>query len=102
MTVGHDRYAFIDENLPPATDIGKEAAVATLTALAGADGTISVVTANLDLRLTGRVDGAPLTLERTGELVLMPEGGTWRIDAWDLKVTRRLADTTTTTTTARP
>ncbi|MDQ4068228.1 MAG: hypothetical protein M3203_01920 [Actinomycetota bacterium] len=97
MTVGPDRFAFIDENLAPVTDLRKLEAVATLTALGGPDGTISVVTANLQLRLTGRVDGAPLALDRTGELVLMPEGGTWRIDAWDVKVTRRLASTTTTT-----
>ena len=97
-TAGPDRSAFIDEGLPPATDVRADAAVATLTALAGSDGSISVVTADLDLRLTGRVDGAPFALERAGELVLMPEGGRWRIDAWSLKVTRRLAQTTTTTT----
>lgn len=101
LTVGPDRFTFIDENLPPATDLRAESAVATLTALAGTDGSISVVTAVLDLRLTGRVEGAPLSLHRAGELVLMPEGRTWRIDAWDLRVTRRLADVTTTTTAAR-
>lgn len=106
MTVGPDRAAFIDEGLgAPATELRKDTAVARLTALAGADGTMSVVAADLDLKLTGVVGGAPMSLDREGELVLMPEGGTWRIDAWDLKVTRRLADLTTTTTTtaaARP
>lgn len=95
---GESRAAFIDEGMPPATDLRKDAAVARLTALAGADGAMSVVTAELDLKLSGLVDGAPLFLERAGELVLVPEGGTWRIDAWNLKVTRRLAQTTTTTT----
>ena len=98
MTVGDNRAAFIDEGLAPATDLRKDAAVARLTALAGADGAMSVVTADLDLKLSGLVNGAPLFLERAGELVLVPEGGTWRIDAWDLKVTRRLAQATTTTT----
>ena len=97
-TVGNNRAAFIDEGLAPATDLRKDAAVARLTALAGADGAMSVITADLDLRLSGLIDGAPLFVERAGELVLVPEGGTWRIDAWDLKVTRRLAQTTTTTT----
>jgi len=98
MTVSTDRFAFIDENLPPVSDVRKEAAVAGLTGLAGADGVMSVVTAGLDLRLIGNVDGARVTVTRTGELVLMPEGGTWRIDAYDIKVTRTLAADTTTTT----
>lgn len=96
--VGPDRSAFIDEGLPPLSDVRKEAATAGLTALAGADGTISVVTAALDLRLIGHIAGAPVTVVRTGELVLMPEGGTWRIDAYDLKVVRTRADDTTITT----
>lgn len=97
---GPDRAAFIDEAVAPvpATDVRSEAAVATLTALAGDDGVMSVVSADLELRLTGRVDGVPLTVLRTGELVLLPEGGIWRIDAWDLKVTRTLAHAVTTTT----
>lgn len=95
---GTDRFAFIDENLPPVSDVRAEAAVAGLTALAGPDGTMSVVTAGIDLRLVGHVDGALVRVTRAGELVLMPEGGTWRIDAYDIAVTRTLADETTTTT----
>ena len=98
MTVGADRFAFIDENLPPVSDVRAESAVAGLNALAGPDGTVSVVTAGLDLRLIGHIDGALVRVTRTGELVLMPEGGTWRIDAYDIEVTRTLADDTTTTT----
>jgi hypothetical protein len=98
MTVGPDRFAFIDENLPPVADVRKEAAGAGLTALAGTDGTISVVTAGLDLRLMGHIAGAPVTVVRTGELVLVPEGGAWRIDAYDIRVVRTIADDTTTTT----
>ncbi len=98
MTVGPDRFAFIDENLPPAADLRQEAALVAMTALAGSDGVMSVIAAALDLRLTGQVDGAPLALNRAGELVLVPEGGAWRIDAWDLKVTRTLARSATTTT----
>jgi hypothetical protein len=69
--------------------------VATLTALAGPDGTMSVVTAGLDLRLLGQIAGAPVTVVRTGELVLVPEGGVWRIDAYEIKVTRTLPKDTT-------
>ena len=97
VLTGPDRPAFIDEGLPPASDLRKMTAVATLTALAGADGVMSVVSAGLDLRLSGTVNGAPLAVVRTGELVLLPEGGTWRIDAYDLKATRTLLQATTTT-----
>ena len=69
-----------------------------MTALAGSDGVMSVVAAALDLRLTGHIGGAPLTVARAGELVLVPEGGAWRIDAWDLKVTRTVAGSVTTST----
>ena len=98
---GADRFAFIDENLPPVSDLRSERAVAGLTALAGQDGTVSVVTAGLDLRLIGHIAGAPVTVVRTGELVLMPEGPTWRIDAYDIKVVRTVAEDTTTTTAER-
>lgn len=98
---GPDRFAFIDENLPPLSDLRSERAVAGLTALAGKDGTVSVVTAGLDLRLIGHVVGTPVTVVRTGELVLMPEGGTWRIDAYDIKVVRTIAEETTTTVAER-
>jgi len=94
---GPDRFAVIDENLPPVADLHQEAAVATLTALAGTDGIMSVVTAGVDLRLAGDVDGAPVTVVRTGELVLMPDAGVWRIDAYDIQVTRTLAQDRTTT-----
>ena len=98
MSLGPDRFAFIDENLPPASDLRQEAALVAMTALAGSDGVMSVIAAALDLRLTGQVNGGPMTLTRAGEVVLVPEGGAWRIDAWDLKVTRTLAGQTTTTT----
>jgi hypothetical protein len=98
---GPDRFAFIDENLPPISDLRSERAVAGLTGLAGRDGTVSVVTAGLDLRLIGHIGGAPVTVVRTGELVLMPEGGTWRIDAYDIRVVRTVAEDTTTTTAER-
>ena len=97
-TVGPDRAAFIDEGLPPAADLRRERGVATLTGLGGRDAVLSVVSAQLDLRLTGQVNGAPFTVVRTGELVLILDGPTWRIDAWDLRVTRSLAGMATTTT----
>lgn len=95
---GPDRFVFIDENMPALSDLRSERAVAGLTALAGTDGTVSVVTAGLELRLIGHVAGTPVTVVRTGELVLMPEAGKWRIDAYDISVARTIAEETTTTT----
>jgi hypothetical protein len=95
---GPDRFTFIDENLPPLSDVRSERAVAGLTGLGGTDGTVSVVTAGLDLELIGHIGGTPVTVVRTGELVLMPEGGKWRIDAYDIRVVRTIAEETTTTT----
>lgn len=93
-----DRAAFVDEGLPPATGVSGNAGPATLTALAGSDGTISVVTARLDLRLRAEVDGTSVIITRTGELVLMPEDGSWRIDAYDIRVNRDSPGARTTTT----
>ena len=96
---GPDRFAFIDENLPPVSDLRQEAALAGLTALAGPDGVLTVVTVGLDLRLIGHIAGAPVRVVRTGELVLVPQGGSWRIDAYDIRVTRAVGENTTITTT---
>ncbi len=99
---GADRATLTDEGLPPATGIRRDAAVATLAALAGPDGTISVVTARLDLRLRADVQGTPVTIVRTGDVILQPDGDRWKIDAYDLRVSRDSADAHTTTTATSP
>lgn len=101
-TGGADRAAFVDEGLGPATGIRGDRAVATLTALAGTDGALGPVAARLDLRLRAESDGAPVTVARTGELVLVPEGDTWKIDSYDIRVSRESAQATTTTTATSP
>jgi hypothetical protein len=101
VTTGPDRAAFIDEGVPQVTDLHADAAVARLTALAGADGSVSVVDASVDLRLTAEANGAPVSVTRTGDMVLMPDGGnsgSWRIDAYDITARRTFAGAATTTT----
>lgn len=93
-----DRSAFIDEGLPPVTGITQESAVARLAALAGSDGTVSVVSAVLDVRISGEVEGTPITVSHTGELVFMPDGGAWKIDAYDVRASRDSAGPRTSTT----
>lgn len=98
VTTGPDRAAFIDEGVPKVTDLRADSAVAHLTALAGTDGTTSVVVAGLDLRLSGTANGAPVTVSRSGDVTLLPDGGSWKIDAYDIIARRTFADAATTTT----
>ena len=86
---GPDRAALVDEGLPPATrGLRSEAAAANLTALAGADGVLAAVSARIDLRLRALGDGPPLRVDRQGELVMVPDSGNWKIDGYDVRVSR--------------
>lgn len=98
---GPDRGAFIDESVPRLTGLRAESASVGLIGLAGADGTISVVDAVLDLRLIGTDGNAWLTVVRTGELVLLPEPGGWKIDGWDIRASRDSVAGVTTTAAQR-
>lgn len=97
---GPDRAALVDEGLPRAPGLRSEAALVRLDALAGADQAPAVVTAAMELRLqTGGLD--PVAIVRTGDLVLVPDGDGWKVDGYDLRVSRDSADSGATTTTAR-
>lgn len=93
---GPDRAAMVDEGLPRASDVRGLASTARLGALAGADDDILVVTATIDLRLQATGDD-PLTIVRTGDLVLVPDGDGWKIDGYDLSTTRDSGTGPTTT-----
>jgi hypothetical protein len=103
---GPDRAALVDEGLPPAESVTAEKATVGLAALAGADGAINVVTAAVDLRLEAGLRGPnatagdddPVTIARTGHLVLVPDAGGWRIDGYDVRTTRDGGSGATTTT----
>jgi hypothetical protein len=94
---GPDRAALVDEGLPAAEPVRAETATVGLAALVGADGATTVVTAAVDLRLRAG-DDDPVTVARTGHLVLVPEGGGWKIDGYDVRTTRDGGDGATTTT----
>lgn len=83
-----DRQAFVDEGVPRLSGLVAQAATVGLTGLAGVDGKLEVVDAALDLRLTGTASTTPVTIARTGQLVLLRDAGGWRIDGYDIKVTR--------------
>ena len=94
---GPDRAALVDEGLPAAASVRTEAATAKLSALVGPAGAVAVVTAALDLRLeAGDVD--PVSVARTGHLVLVPAGDGWKIDGYDVRTVRKGGDGATTTT----
>jgi hypothetical protein len=103
---GPDRAALVDEGLPPAESLSAEKATVGLAALAGADGAINVVTATVELRLEAGLAGAnataaeddPVTIARTGHLLLVPDGGGWRIDGYDVRTIREGGGGATTTT----
>ena len=97
---GGDRAGLADEGLPRATRLRSDATSAALAALAGADQAIVVVTAAVELRLhTGGAESVAIV--RTGDLVLVPDAGEWKIDGYDIRVARDTVDGGATTTTAK-
>ena len=83
------RATLVDEGLPPATKaITPERSTATLFSVAGPDEVTGLVAVQLDLKL--RAQGATLDVDVThyGEVVLVPEGGGWRIDSFTLDTSR--------------
>jgi hypothetical protein len=91
-----DRQTLADEGLPRAR-VDEARADVALTALVGPDGSVAVVVA----RLAEHVEGAGgLTVTRTGDFTLVPEDGGWRIDSYDVAVTREVPGQPATTTTA--
>lgn len=95
--LGPDRGALLDEGLPPVDDLNVKTATADLVALAGPDG-VAVLVAGIRMEIEGHLEGTPLTVNRTGELHLAPEGDYWKISAYDIRVERRTANGVTTTT----
>ena len=98
-----DRAAFVDEDLPPAARVrptGTYPSVA-LVGLVGPKGQLEVVTAQFRLTLEATGLGAPLTIDRRGDLALVRDGAAWRIDSYAVTVTRDTPGSHSTTTAAR-
>lgn len=84
-----DRSVLVDEGLPKS--VGKikvSGAPVALTALADGSGTVVVVTANLDTTTKAKTAKGPLSIKRSGELVLEPDSGAWKITGYTLNVDR--------------
>ena len=101
---GPDRAVLVDEGLPRAKPTSKVKVTATpvaLTGLADGAGSVVVVTATVDTTTTAKTTKGKLVIKRTGDLVLEPDNGTWKITGYTLNVDRAgkaVRPTTTTTT----
>jgi hypothetical protein len=89
---GPDRATLVDDGTgSPNRQVGVDDASMSLTGLLAPDGSISVVAAKVDVALRAGGPRDATRVSRSGELVLVPDGGTWKIDGYDLKVTRDAA-----------
>ncbi len=79
------RATLVDEGLPPATKgITAERVTAGLFSVAGADEVTGVVAAQVDVKLRAVGDTMDVDIVHFGEVVLVPEGDTWKIDSFAL------------------
>lgn len=85
---GPERAAVLEEGTPVTGEVHQDRANARLTALTAPGGEVVLVTAQVDLGHTVEADGGPVDVVRSGELVLVAEGGAWRIDAFDMRTVR--------------
>lgn len=87
-----DRNAFVDEGLPPASRIVAEASGLRLAGLAEPGGDVVLVSARMDLKLVSGAEGATITIERGADLLLVAEGDEWKIDSYQVRVSRDTPD----------
>jgi hypothetical protein len=100
---GPDRATLVEEVVPGASRGGRvDDASARLTGLLDSGGSILMVAAKVDVVLRTGVSGAETRVARSGELVLVPDGGTWKIDGYDLRVTSEPVGEASSASGARP
>jgi hypothetical protein len=101
---GPDRAALVDEGAPEVTgDLDVVAKPVAVTGLGDQDGNLTLVTATIDLDVTGATaaKGPPLHILRTGYFVLTPDpAGVWKVSAYTITVGREGGGIDATTTTA--
>lgn len=98
---GPDRAVLVDEGIAVEGGGAKlDSAAAVLHALSGADGRPTVVNAHVDFKVVAGTSDLPVTIARRGDLVLVEEAGSWRIDSYDVVVGRSTPTGTTTSVAA--
>jgi hypothetical protein len=82
------RDALTDEGLPALAGVKTDHANVSINAFQGPDQTM-VVNAVIDVAVTAtEPGGGPVKIARTGTLTFVNDGGTWRIDSFQLNVER--------------
>ncbi|HEX2063648.1 MAG TPA: hypothetical protein VHE80_04415 [Acidimicrobiales bacterium] len=81
---GPDRAALVEDGAFARGDLRQERANVRFTAMRGPSGDIVVVTAQLDIALVVETSVGDVAAVRAGEMVLVPDGDGWRIDAFDV------------------
>lgn len=83
------RAALVDEGLPPASAaVAPEVATMGLASVAGPDGVVAVIVARIDLKVRATGPSLDIDVVHQGELVLVPDAGTWKIDSFTVHTTR--------------
>ena len=82
------RDALVDEGLSALSTVKLDHSAVTLDAFMGPD-LAMVVNAGVDMQISAATPtGSPVTIIRRGTLTFVNDGGTWKIDAFDLSVAR--------------
>lgn len=100
LTAGSpDRAALVEDTRPAEGVLEAEKEDASLTALADQDGRIVLVSAVIDLNVLLTTTVGRVRYHRTGELVLIPVEGGWRVDSYDVVAKRDSVEPPPATTT---
>ena len=84
-----DRAAMVDEGLPPASrGVVVETAEVALSTLAGPDGRVAVVLGTLDLKVHALGPTLDVDIVRSGTVSLAFQDGRWKIDSYEVRVSR--------------
>lgn len=81
---GAERAAVLEEGTPLTGKVTQDRANARLTLLTAPDGEPVLVTAQIDMVHNVSSGSGFVDIVRGGEVVLVPDRGSWRIDAFDI------------------
>ena len=83
-----DRSAVLEDGVALKGDVRQDRANAKLTALVDPAGGVPLVTAQVDVAHTVDTGDGDVAVVRTGEFVLVDDGGSWKVEAFDMRTSR--------------